>query len=524
MTDGQKLVGLLARMVELLRAKGGRVEEAKEVLRSLGEMTTRQSWTVRVKGPDLVIEGIAVPADSPPMPLLVNQMKAHGVSEIHFAQGVSAPSLMHLVRALAVDQDGYKKGDGVPQRLVAGNVRRIHVLGSEASDDAEEQRAVRATDAVQAPAAEASGELSPEQLPSGVAPEIPEVPAASESTIDELIEQIRADRISLGVAAKRMRGLKAGPQLTAGLDALAGAVGRAVRNNRNEEAIEAILSVILQEKEAQKEDVRIGAGVALRRMLGSDILRSLAALLIDPLYADDLIAILTRAGPNATQLLLDLLVGAPTFAERRTYMTALGRLGEGTGNVIGMLNHHQWYVVRNVADLLAEMQIEEAVPALGKVADHEDARVRKSVAIALAKIGTPAAARHLHTSLRDEDPQVRLTVAQALQGAGLSGLVMPIVNELEKDEDSAVREELCRALGRIGTQEAVRSLENVARRKGNVFTQQRPTGDRRAAVEGLALAGGDVARQALLELQKDRDKEVRAAAQAGLKSFAAARD
>jgi HEAT repeat protein len=198
-------------------------------------------------------------------------------------------------------------------------------------------------------------------------------------------------------------------------------------------------------------------------------------------------------------------------------MMALSKLGEGTGNVIAMLNHHQWYVVRNVADLIAELRIEEAIPELGKVADHKDSRVRKSVAIALARIGTPAAARHLHTSLRDEDPQVRLTVAKELGGAGLSGLIMPVANELEREEDPEVREELCRALGRIGTPEAIRTLENVARRKGKMFTQQRPSGDRRAAVEGLALAGGDGARQVLKELTKDRDKEVRQAAQDGLR-------
>jgi HEAT repeat protein len=200
-------------------------------------------------------------------------------------------------------------------------------------------------------------------------------------------------------------------------------------------------------------------------------------------------------------------------------MMALVRLGEGTSNVVAMLNHREWYVVRNIADLIAELGIEDAIPALGKVVDHSDSRVRMSVATALARIGTPAAARHLHTSLRDEDPKVRLTVAKELKGAALSGLVMPIVNELEREEDPAVREELCRALGRIGTPDAVRTLETVARRKGNVFTHQRPGGDRRAAVEGLVLAGGDVARQALLDLQKDRDKEVRNAVQEGLQTI-----
>src|SRR5210317_2263752 len=116
MTDGQRFVLAHARMVELLQSKPDGVDEAKDVLRSIAEMTTRQSWTVRLKGPDLAVEGVAVPSEHPPLALLVTQMVAHGVSEIHFAQGVSPQSLMHLLRALAVDSRGYDSGDGVAQR------------------------------------------------------------------------------------------------------------------------------------------------------------------------------------------------------------------------------------------------------------------------------------------------------------------------------------------------------------------------------------------------------------------------
>jgi HEAT repeat protein len=519
MTDGQRLVLLIARMVDLLRSKPGGVDEAKEVLRSLSEMTIRRSWTVRLKGPELSVEGVVVATDTPPIPLLVGQMNAHSVAEVQIAQGVSAASLMQLLRGLSVQSGGYGGGDGVEQRLLAAKVHRIHVLGPDDESGADNDRSRRVTDAVTARGAASEESQAQEDVTGAPAPQPKSASPGNLPSIDELIEQIRNGRVSLGVAAKRIRGLKAGPQLTAGLDSIADGVVKAVRNKRSEEAIEAILSVIRQESEASKEDVRICCGVALRRMLGSEILRPLANLLLDPLYVEDVLVIMGRAGPNATQLLLDLLVGAPTFAERRAYMTALGKLGEGTSNVVAMLNHHQWYVVRNVADLIAELRLEEAVPELGKVVGHDDLRVRQSVAIALARIGTPAAARHLHTSLRDEDSQVRMTVAKELAGAGLSGLIMPLANELEREEDPEVREEVCRALGRIGTPEAVRTLENVARRKGKMFAQQRPSGDRRAAVEGLTLAGGDAARQVLKELAQDRDKEVRSAAQEGLKSI-----
>ena len=161
MTDGQRLVLVIARMVDLLRSKPGGVDEAKEVLRSLAEMTTRQSWTVRLKGPDLVIEGIAVPADAPPLPLLVTQMSAHDVSEIHLAQGVSPQSLMHLLKALAVESGGYESGDGVARRLLEGKVRRIHVLAPEEDDTATQRRTQRITDALRSAKAEEESEVEP---------------------------------------------------------------------------------------------------------------------------------------------------------------------------------------------------------------------------------------------------------------------------------------------------------------------------------------------------------------------------
>ncbi len=521
MTDGHRFALLVAQMVAILRDKPAAVEEQKQLLGSIGELTARRSFSVRLEGegPNLVVEGAVVPTDAPPLPQFVAQMLAHDVIEIQVSQGVSALGLMHLSRCLAIKPGGFKSGTGVQQSIAKAQFRRVRVFGVKGEDEARLRRGKTPTEAVVPRSEPVSRPVTPAASTPGVG--VPKIHSGEVAPpIEDTIAQIESGRISLGAAAKKLKGVRAGPQLTNALDKLAGAVVRAVRENKNEDAIEAIISVIRQEREAPKEDIRLACGVALRRMLGSEVLRPFANLLLDPLYADDLMIILARAGTDATQLLLDLLVAAPTFAERRAYMTALVKLGdEGTENVIAMLSHHQWYVVRNVADLVAELGIEQAVPALGKVASHEDARVRKSVAIALAKVGTPAAARHLHATIRDEDATVRMTVAQEIVGAGLSGLVMPLVHEIETEEEPQVREEFCRALGRIGTSEAVRALENVARRKGNVFTTQRPTGDRKAAVEGLALAGSDAARAMLNELVKDRDKEVRVAVQAALKSI-----
>jgi hypothetical protein len=76
--------------------------------------------------------------------------------------------------------------------------------------------------------------------------------------------------------------------------------------------------------------------------------------------------------------------------------------------------------------------------------------------------------------------------------------------------------EYYRALGRIGTPDAVRVLVDTARPGGMLKGRKEPE-RRRAATEGLALAeGSDAAREALADLSKDRDKSVRETARGGL--------
>ena len=136
---------------------------------------------------------------------------------------------------------------------------------------------------------------------------------------------------------------------------------------------------------------------------------------------------------------------------------------------MNMLGHHEWFVVRNVADLVGELAIEEAIPALGKAVEHKDARVRLAVGVALAKIGTPRTVRYLRAALHDKDPRVRASVAREIGGTGLSALVMPLINAIDTEELDEIRGEYYRALGRIGTPDAIRALKEAASKTGGLF-------------------------------------------------------
>ncbi len=162
-----------------------------------------------------------------------------------------------------------------------------------------------------------------------------------------------------------------------------------------------------------------------------------------------------------------------------------------------------------MAELLGEMRVEAAVPALGSLLGHN---------------GTAGPAGGGCRSRADRDgghrgaaapprcararPEFRGLIAASVGGTHARALALPLVSIAEGEESGDVQAELFRALGRIGTAEAVEALVRAAQPGGRLFGR-RPSGPRVAAVEGLQSAGGAVARKALRELAEDGEKVVR---------------
>lgn len=248
----------------------------------------------------------------------------------------------------------------------------------------------------------------------------------------------------------------------AALAMVADAVREAVAARRTQDAADALLGLVRQEVQLGEGPLRLQYDVTLRRLLAREILRLLAGLLLDPVYRREVMEIMQRAGAAGTEELLNALIEAPTFAERRALLDALRGMRQGTDILVRMLDHHQWFVVRNVADLVGDLRVEDSVDRLGEAVAHPDLRVRKSAAVALARIGTPAAVKHLWKALRDADPQVRAEAARAVKGKGFAALAMPLLSAAESEVDPAVKGEFYRALGRIGTPDAVQALKKAA--------------------------------------------------------------
>lgn len=259
-------------------------------------------------------------------------------------------------------------------------------------------------------------------------------------------------------------------------------------------------------------------GIAIRRMLPRSVLEQIARLTPSLDHRAEVTPVLQRLGADSTETLLGLLASAERIEERRAYFGALRQMTEGTDLLVNMLTHDEWYVVRNVADLCGEMRLESSVSRLARHANHSDERVRRSVAGALAKIGTPPTVEPLRQLLRDPSPAVRL---QGLQNIGEQnrGLAMSIAVLLDSESHPDVLRELMKALARIGTSDAVQALVRAAEPGGRLF-RRKPQSTRLAAVEALGAIGSTSSAVALRNLTGDADEEIRHAAERALATAA----
>ncbi len=296
------------------------------------------------------------------------------------------------------------------------------------------------------------------------------------------------------------------------LAALIDHAAAATKLGRFEQVLGVIAGVIrVEERVPESSGVRRQYGIALRRFYTKPVLEGLSRLLAAPKHRAAAVGALQRGGAAGVEVLMDVLAAAPTVGERRAVFDALKHMTEGTDQLVHMLDHSEWFVVRNVAELIGELGMDDAVPALGKRLDHPDERVRKAVGLALAKIGTRGAAEPLRRALRDRSQEVRMQVAVGIGGRKSSALAMPLVVAMEEEKDEAVVRELILALGRIGSPDAVQALIKWAQPTGRFFGRK-PSELRVAAVEGLRLAAGPAALGTLEGLSDDGDRDVREAA------------
>ena len=512
----QTFATLFARTLDRFRDPAAK-EDQKVQFRALVEQLKVGGVTVTIDGGRLAVNG--TPLEGEAYAALAQRLEFHSVGEIQIPAAPPPAEVFELLRALA-DQPGQ---DDVPTRLRATGAHQISV--------AMQSPFTPEPVVPQAPAAPMSdlgtdgilrGELGDvASVPLGNVPivshDVPPPAAPVEDGPPAFAPAAAASSSSADLLAELQRKPTA-PQVGDLLAVLGRQLETAMRTNRLEQAVAIVAGIVRAEQSIGDEARRRQYSIALKRIYTKPLLEGIAHLVGAPAHRDAALLALQRAGEDGVEVLLDLLVAAPTIDERRGVFAALTGMKEGTDQLIHMLGHHQWFVVRNVAELVGELGLEEAVPALARQLDHEDERVRKAVALALAKTGSRSAAEPLRRALKDKSPEVRIQAALGVGGRKSSALAMPLVVAMGEEEDEAVEQELMLALGRIGSPDAVQALIKFAQPGGKLFGRK-PTALRVTAVEALRLAATPAAIGTLEGLGADSDKQVRAAAQSALQDM-----
>jgi HEAT repeat protein len=295
-------------------------------------------------------------------------------------------------------------------------------------------------------------------------------------------------------------------------DELSTLAEHASRDGRTHVLAAICIGIVKRESNGASESRRQACTMALRRLLRPALLRGIATLLPRKReIATDLEAVLSRAGAEGADAVIELLTEEALATDRHVYIEVLPRLQTGVRTLVHMLGDTRWFVVRNATDLLGEMKVQSAEPALLPLLQHADERVRKSAANALINLGTTAGFRAVCEMLQAESPRTRAHAAMALASRKDEKSTAQLRTVLEDEPDTEVQLALLAALGKIATPAAVEQLIRAAEPKRRLL-ERKPAAFRIAAIQALSEARTQAAIAAINVLREDKERDVREAA------------
>jgi HEAT repeat protein len=300
--------------------------------------------------------------------------------------------------------------------------------------------------------------------------------------------------------------------LTRVLDDLVAIAEGAARDARPAIVCEILCRVTRREPQVQDFEAKRAFVMAQRRLAKPALLRALTQEL--PHAGDQrdaFVAVLARAGDDGADALIEQIAAISGQSERRVYFDALLQLQSGIPTLIHMLGDARWFVARNAAELLGEMQAREAEPQLTELLRHGDDRVRRAATSALMRLGTARAMQAIQDALKDGAPAMRMQAAAALVTRNDVKTAATLVRALEEEKDDEVQAAFLLALGKLATPDAVQRLLKAVEPERGLF-KKKSTAYRVAAVQGLGEARSAEAVEALKGLQSDKDEEIREAA------------
>ena len=475
-----------ARLVWLLLHEPTNVAEQKVTLRVLVTLSRSAAMRLEMRQGTIAANEDAISPLLPGVAELRERMMALGVRAVEFDAGAAAADVLGGARQLA---DVAAASSGTTVRLVS---------------------ATPAVPVTVQPAPKAAPSTTPNATPNTAPKPAPEQPSAN-----GMFEHFAAARPAAGTPAALLEAFDAATGatlLTRLLDQLVRTAEGAAREGDHALVSEIFHRIVARERQVHDADARRAFMLTVRRLSRSAVLRAVARGLVRaPEKREQQLAVLTRTGEEGADALIEQLVSADERSERRIYFDGLLALRAGVPTLLHMLGDPRWFVARNAAVLLGELESAEAEQPLSELLHHDDERVRHAATIALMRLGTPGSMPAIEHALRDSAPQIRIQAAAMLVEHRAEASPEPIIRALDGEKDEEVRTAFYVALGRFATPQAVEKLVSAAQAERGLF-RRKPVALRMAAIRALAEAGTPQALDALVALQADRDSDIQRAA------------
>jgi HEAT repeat protein len=492
-----------ARLVWLLLHDPRNIEEQKDALRAAMAVVGQGPVTIARRGSRVFANGKALPDALAAAPELGAQMMQHGVMIIELAANTPPAELLGTARILSTPGSSGDKGRNAKEHFTP---LKLGALKFAYEDDTLSPKL--------------DNKLSePTPLPSkGMRlPMTGGTPVQGMQLVEnrEMWHQFRAVQVAKEDTESLFAALdvaKSPNEEGERLDELATLAEHSSRDGRTHVLAAICIGIVQRESNGNSETRRQACTMTLRRLLRPALLRGIAMLL--PRKRDiavDLERVLSRAGAEGADAVIELLTEEALATDRHAYLEVLPRLQTGVSTLVHMLGDTRWFVVRNASDLLGEMKVQSSEPALLPLLQHADERVRKSAANALINLGTTAGFRAVCEMLQAESPRTRAHAVMALASRKDEKSTAQLRTVLEDEPDTEVQLALLSALGKIATPAAVEQLIRAAEPKRRLL-ERKPNSFRIAAIQALSEAKTQAAIAAISVLREDKERDVRDAA------------
>lgn len=538
-----------ARLLWLLLHEPANVDEQKATLRALVTVSKDGAVSMAASGDALTANGTAVPGALSGVREVARQMGSHGIGEIAFDAGSAAAGILGSARLVAGEAAVGDGGVAALAKLQALGASGVRFVARPVSQPVAAPAAALATAAPVTTAAPMAVSATAQTRDAGTLPDFGlgevdvldeqaiqaqlsptpranvAIPASTESRAAEggMFEQFAASRAPTAGPAELLAQLDQATGanvLTRVLDDLVSIAESAARDARPALVCEILCRVTRREPQIHEFESKRAFVMALRRLAKPQLLRALTQELP---HAGDrrdaFVAVLARAGEDGADALIEQIAAISGQNERRVYFDALLQLQAGIPTLIHMLGDARWFVARNAAELLGEMQTREAEPQLTELLRHSDDRVRRAATSALMRLGTTRALNAIQEALKDGAPAMRMQAAAALVARKDVKTAAALVRALEDEKDDEVQAAFLLALGKLATPDAVQRLLKAAEAERGLF-KKKSTAFRVAAVQGLAEARTAESVEALRGLVNDKDDDVASSAKVALQRIA----